>query len=487
MTGRDSQLPLAGGRRGALDLGTPTPADYVHSRTHGRGVVAPGVNWTTFLALAALCSTVPLAFYQAPVLYGRLVIEDSWGESAGFIALLVAGAVFLRMSVIPGLGRRRLWFAALGLGSLLLGFEEISWGQRFLGLSTPDFFLRFNTQGEMGFHNGTSSLGELYGPATLCVALYGALLPLVVAYHAGARSWFERLGLPIPSLSLMPLFLAPAIAWHFSPFSRPAELGGLSTRLALLGMSVEKALERLVPPTRPRNGALTTSAVLLAMLLCFGSGMRLSGAGAAALPFERTLVFHAGHDLPARGFPMQAEILFDQLESLVAPRDRSRLWLARAEFCEEQGRAEEAKRWLQRAMEHELEVLEVDPENLSSLRTAAEAADALGDTLTRDALVARGVAIIDHTLVTRIGQAPDGTSGQGAGSSLRSRIWSPETRATDRRARLWIQRADLNLLSRACTAAAEDLAAAESDARWTTTYERVQSGRDDLENVCPAH
>lgn len=58
-----------------------------------------------------------------------------------------------------------------------IGMEEISWGQRLLGIKTPEFFTKYNYQGEMNLHNIKSfPLHTLY----IIVGLYGGLARLLV-------------------------------------------------------------------------------------------------------------------------------------------------------------------------------------------------------------------------------------------------------------------------------------------------------------------
>jgi hypothetical protein len=107
---------------------------------------------------------------------------------------------------------RRLWrdglrvqavaYALLCVGSVLAAGEEISWGQRLLGIDTPDSVRDANLQEELNVHN----LGAVY-PVYVAVMLF-------VGLYGSVGSWlvYRRLGRVNPNwyLFMPPLFLAGA-------------------------------------------------------------------------------------------------------------------------------------------------------------------------------------------------------------------------------------------------------------------------------------
>ena len=44
-------------------------------------------------------------------------------------------------------------YGILGIGMLLISFEEISWGQRIFNVTPPDYFKQHNIQNEISLHN----------------------------------------------------------------------------------------------------------------------------------------------------------------------------------------------------------------------------------------------------------------------------------------------------------------------------------------------
>ena len=102
----------------------------------------------------------------------------------------------------PGGARSR----CLGLGIVfLVGFgEEISWGQRILGIETPESLEGINDQGETNLHNlSTSKTNFLF---QLFWLVMGVLIPLASLWEP-ARRRLVRL-LPILPVPLAIVFLA---------------------------------------------------------------------------------------------------------------------------------------------------------------------------------------------------------------------------------------------------------------------------------------
>jgi hypothetical protein len=84
--------------------------------------------------------------------------DENYPVETGTFALLLAGGIYgVRMAIRA---RRRglatLWFAfylTFCIFLLLIGMEEISWGQWFFHFHTPEVIARINTQQEFTLHN----------------------------------------------------------------------------------------------------------------------------------------------------------------------------------------------------------------------------------------------------------------------------------------------------------------------------------------------
>lgn len=133
--------------------------------------------------------------------------EDGLFESATAVALLFCAAFLL----VIGFGRawrddRRLASAVVLMAVFcgLLFLEEISWGQRIFGWSTPDQFEELNAQSETNLHNMFVGFNQLI---RLVLVL---LISTALIYRAGWTRGLDRIGLG----GLMP----PASAIYFVPF-----------------------------------------------------------------------------------------------------------------------------------------------------------------------------------------------------------------------------------------------------------------------------
>ncbi|MDQ3682419.1 MAG: hypothetical protein M3352_05005, partial [Bacteroidota bacterium] len=96
-----------------------------------------------------------LVFTNVP-LFEEYVAEDASVEWVTVIGLLLAAFTCFTRAI--KLHRHKNWLFLLT--SILLGLvfffgagEEISWGQRILGIESSEYFKKKNSQGETNFHN----------------------------------------------------------------------------------------------------------------------------------------------------------------------------------------------------------------------------------------------------------------------------------------------------------------------------------------------
>ena len=105
------------------------------------------------MLLLMVCYTV--TFYAGlynPQLYGLMLSEDGPLENLATLLTLGAGLLF-GFAFIRHKQQRPYFFLALAFLMLFVFFEEISWGQRFFGIDTPETFERINAQKELNLHN----------------------------------------------------------------------------------------------------------------------------------------------------------------------------------------------------------------------------------------------------------------------------------------------------------------------------------------------
>lgn len=196
--------PSAAARARLVDaLATEERIWGLSARTVGILLAAPLVLHALAVALAA----------AAPAAFFALTEEDAiveWGQVAALLVAAAAGVVMTRRLGAAGLR----WPAALAAVATLTAFgvagEEISWGQRIIGLATPAALDAINVQGETNIHNiGALELGVRLGQIGAAGLL--AAVPLLAVLLARQFARVDRL--LVPPLALAPWLAPLAIYW----------------------------------------------------------------------------------------------------------------------------------------------------------------------------------------------------------------------------------------------------------------------------------
>ena len=161
-----------------------------------------------------------------PDVAAQLGREDGFFEMLGAAAFLVASllfaASFVRVwkdrgsSAIPVL--KRLSYAAMALLLFLAAGEEISWGQRILGLETPESVQAINIQDELNIHNleffqVTPETNLLRWFWIVFWFTFTLGVPVLTALSGSARWFFDRL-IPIVPWALGGVFLVNYVVWR---------------------------------------------------------------------------------------------------------------------------------------------------------------------------------------------------------------------------------------------------------------------------------
>ena len=149
-----------------------------------------------------------------PGLFHKVIEEDRLVEWLQFGLLLAASLLFALVSVrLFRAGRAS--FGALYLliagGVFFVAGEEISWGQRVLGLHTPEVLAAVNSQREISVHN-IYSLHSAFIHAVMLGAAYGTIAPLFSLMFASRHRGVGQV--LVPPLCLVPAFLVP-FAYRF--------------------------------------------------------------------------------------------------------------------------------------------------------------------------------------------------------------------------------------------------------------------------------
>lgn len=172
------------------------------------------------LSLIGLIVAATMLYFVDDALFQSIFVEDGLVENLTAVVLLVFSILMFRKAWIFRKEKAKKWvflqvFLALGL---FFGFgEEISWGQRLLGVESPEFFTENNLQNETNLHNLKIKGVKLnkviftYG----LVAIFGTyFLGFLPAY----RKWntFQRLidswGIPIPTLQQIVVLIGCTVA-----------------------------------------------------------------------------------------------------------------------------------------------------------------------------------------------------------------------------------------------------------------------------------
>ena len=132
--------------------------------------------------------------------------NNGWVEWSTIIGLAFGGFLNLYRVNILNPFRSNLFIVCTCLMAIIffvvLG-EEISWGQFFFDFRPPEFFIRYNTQGEVNFHHlrfenwemGRSVLERILKPL---IAIYFLVLPFAYGHWNGIKKLVNHFALPLP-------------------------------------------------------------------------------------------------------------------------------------------------------------------------------------------------------------------------------------------------------------------------------------------------
>jgi len=177
---------------------------------------------------------------RRPDAYASAMQEDRVIEWLSVIVFAAAG-----IALAVHAWRRRRWFDLLvALFLVFVAGEEMSWGQRLLGLTPPSYFLAHNTQQEINVHNFAGVFGSPKGPFTLVLAGYAILLPLAASVASGRRV-LDRIGATPPPAGVIAWLLVAIALFIWYPFRFTGEWTELLAGSAFL----------MAAPLRPRSVA----------------------------------------------------------------------------------------------------------------------------------------------------------------------------------------------------------------------------------------
>ena len=174
-----------------------------------------------------------LTKYQFPRLLRMATFEDGPVEWATFAALVgLAIFLFRRLRVKDITYPKSVRAAMMGLAllCLLAAGEEISWGQRILGLETGERFRELNYQGETNLHNLLPP--QLFNGLIMLTFLFlFCLYPLYKHFRSSETPWW------LPSRHLAILSLGVILVNHYR-VSRIEHFGNVSVFLLVVILTI---------------------------------------------------------------------------------------------------------------------------------------------------------------------------------------------------------------------------------------------------------
>jgi hypothetical protein len=195
-------------------------------------------TWGSILLIPVLLIVFAIIYYSKYSIYMQLLDEDQIVEWLTFGFLFLTGLLSL---IIAKMKRKHgtfsNFFLVFGIIIIFLSFEEISWGQRIIGLRTPTIFLENSDQPEINLHNiiqeklkNISFLGLTYNFKTKHVVgwfifFYGTCLPLLALWNNRIRNLLKKIKIIIPHPNLSLGFLIAALMMLDKPTGVEEELG----------------------------------------------------------------------------------------------------------------------------------------------------------------------------------------------------------------------------------------------------------------------
>ena len=186
-------------------------------------------------------------YYLDPVNYVKLITEDHWGENATTVEYGLCSLLLIWLSFQPVPRLQKVMFFVNGLGAFFVAGEEISWGQRIFGLSTPELLRQHNTQGELTLHNLDAFIDIFgYGHFIAARLIIGwLLLSLVVAVgFPRHRDKIQQMGVPLVPVQLFPIFLLTLLHFFRHQFVVPRwdEIVELFLSIAMAAWALDQFL-----------------------------------------------------------------------------------------------------------------------------------------------------------------------------------------------------------------------------------------------------
>jgi hypothetical protein len=173
------------------------------------------MRWRDWVVTATICFGTVVAAALGEPAYHAYTREDGICETLQVVFFVLALIEAIRAFRALQAGGRKstvgLYLIAI-LGLCFLVGEEISWGQRIFGWSTPEDLAQINRQGETTLHN-IGEAHDMVGWVLLAIGFWGSVLPWLLRPGAPLARMHETLSPFVPSVRFAPYFL-PMLVWR---------------------------------------------------------------------------------------------------------------------------------------------------------------------------------------------------------------------------------------------------------------------------------
>jgi hypothetical protein len=310
------------------------------------------------LFTAGMIVLAALLYFLAPVAYVAFITEDYWMEY-GTVAAYLMAAGLLGFGMVKFKTLRRLLPLLLFAWALFNVGDEISWGQRIIGFSSPEFFAEYNQQAEFNLHNFMSFSNLSYAVLGLGLITWALPLSWGIRRYPILRDLSQKLGLPSISPVLVPLFLAAGLFFLLPLLNllpKADEIAEFLLAVSIAGVALEQLIALQPAEIQETSGAswvgfFTYLGVLTVILVAFFPSPEM---------LQSRLNNFAAQVYPRSGMPGQAQTIFLYLQSH-PEMQTERTPLNHARFLMRQGDLEGAKAILDEQLDlHREEILEID-------------------------------------------------------------------------------------------------------------------------------
>lgn len=184
------------------------------------------MQWKTwfYIGLVLFSSWTVYLYFDSPAILGWMTREDALLESLSAVFYLIAAGIFF--FEWGSRGCKNVFILGYALLFLFVGGEELSWGQRMIGVATPESLAAINVQSEANLHNIDGIYQHIRRVGVLIVLAIAIVMPLSKQWNLWLRDLYVRMSLPVVPLWTVPLtvfaimFMAvPRIFWGKIIFS----------------------------------------------------------------------------------------------------------------------------------------------------------------------------------------------------------------------------------------------------------------------------